>query len=157
MRKILVLFFLLGFTEPDSIKFSPKLGLWQRAGISWESWVECIAWQESRHWQWAVSRRGAYHGIGRYQISKPCLDHFKIYHPGSQWLTHESMFNVELSRQVAIWELYRCSRVYDEIQPNAGRFEWVLSCYNTGIDGTISNGVNHEYVRGVWEARRFLK
>lgn len=133
-------------------------------GISWEDWVECIAWQESRHNQWAVSRRGAFHGRGRYQISEPCLTHFIWEHPGSEWLTPKALFNNEIGRTIAIWYLYKASRVYDEIKPPARRFDWVLSAYNQGIDGTLSNaspsnlgGINHEYVRGVWNARRFLK
>ncbi len=158
MRKILAVCFLLGFTESE-MTLPPMRGvtMLQRSGISWHSWIECIAWQESRHWQWAKSKLGVYHGRGRYQISVPCLNHYIWEHPGTEWITPDSLYNVEISRQIAIWYLEKCSRVYDEINPPHGRFEWVLSAYNQGIDGTISNGINHSYVKGVWEARRFLK
>lgn len=127
-----------------------------RAGISWEAWLPAIAHAESDGYIWAISRKGERHGRGMYQISEIALQHYIWEHPGTEWMEPKCLFNTNIARVIALWYLNKASRVYDEVEYPSSRFAFVLSAYNVGIAGTLSNGINHAYVARVYEKRGYI-
>lgn len=155
-KVIAALVVLLSFLGPWPASVT-SLQMSGRAGISWESWLPAIAQAESDGYVWAVSRKGAHHGRGILQISEIALRHYIWEHPGSEWMDVNCLFNTNLSSVIALWYLNKASRVYDEIDYPSTRFAFVLSCYNIGISGTISNGINYPYVKRVFSFRNYVK
>ena len=150
---IVLLFSVLG---PWPVTVTP-LTITSRAGISWEAWLPAIAQAESDGYIWAVSRKGEKYGRGMFQISEIALTHYIWEHPGTEWMEPKCLFNTNIGRAIALWYLQKASRVYDEIEYPSSRFAFVLSCYNVGISGTISNGINYPYVMRVFEKRKYIQ
>jgi len=146
---------MLPATMAESLSIVPR-DILGRAGISWERFLPAIAWAESEHYAWAVSKKGARHGRGIYQVSEVCLQHYKDETPGTEWIEPRALFNSNICRTVAIWYLQKCNSAYDEIRPDHSRFNWVLSAYNQGIRGVQVDGINWRYVQRVLDGRRFM-
>lgn len=156
MQKVIIAVVLL-FSVLGPIPLSmSSIAMSGRAGISWEAWLPAIAQAESDGYVWAVSKKGAHHGRGKYQISEIALQHYIWEHPGTEWMEPKCLFNTNIARVIALWYLNKASRVYDEVEYPSSRFAFVLSAYNVGIAGTLSNGINHAYVSRVYGKRRYM-